>query len=147
MDEKLIPRWTNGYIGIPFKWDGEEKDGANCWALVRMVLSEQFGREFDRNSTDLASAQNGGKVEEMMRIYKIGWETVERGLERAGDVVLMSGIYTHEGVTSRADCHVGVVVAPSYMIHVELGTDTVLVNFRTHMSVKRRVVEVLRHEG
>ena len=35
--------WVEGYVGIPFKYNGASPSGASCWGLCHLVLKEQAG--------------------------------------------------------------------------------------------------------
>ena len=37
--------WINGYIGVPYKPNGRDRDGWDCWGLVLAVYRERLGLE------------------------------------------------------------------------------------------------------
>jgi len=37
-----VPAWIADYVGLPFKAHGRERNGVDCWGLVRLVLAERF---------------------------------------------------------------------------------------------------------
>lgn len=105
----MLAPWAAEYVGIPYRFGGLARDGADCWGLVRLVLAEKFGKE-------LPAFARQESQEELSRIADearatLGAESVE--MAEPGDILLLSIL----GLPS----HVGVVVGDGYMLHT-LGT-------------------------
>jgi len=43
--EKFLgpPDWVNDYIGLPYRLNGRERDGLDCWGLISLVWREKRG--------------------------------------------------------------------------------------------------------
>ena len=37
--------WWNDYVGIPYKLSGRDREGLDCWGLVRLIHAEQFNND------------------------------------------------------------------------------------------------------
>jgi cell wall-associated NlpC family hydrolase len=37
-----VPAWAGEYVGLPYRDKGRDRDGADCWGGVRLVLAEVF---------------------------------------------------------------------------------------------------------
>ncbi|CAA6605818.1 conserved hypothetical protein [Rhodospirillaceae bacterium LM-1] len=88
--------WANSYIGLPWQADGDGPDCFHCWALVRHVQKERFGR-------DLPAIPNPEVLLMIARHFRDHperqrWQLVEAPQE--GDCVLMR--------QARYPVHVGV---------------------------------------
>jgi cell wall-associated NlpC family hydrolase len=122
------------YIGIPFRERGRDREGCDCWGLVRLVLAERFG-------VLLPSFDGYGSVRDRERIRALieddlpAWTEVG-GRERAGDVVLLR--------VGGRPLHVGLVISPGTMLHIEAGIDACLERY-DRLPWCRRVLGVYRH--
>ncbi len=88
--------WASRYIGLPWSATGDGPDSFHCWALVRHVQREQFGRDLPviPNPEDLLSiARHFRDHPERRR-----WDLVD--VPQEGDCVLMR--------QARYPVHVGV---------------------------------------
>ena len=37
-----LPAWTADYVGLPFKEGGRDRQGLDCYGLLRLVINERF---------------------------------------------------------------------------------------------------------
>lgn len=103
--------WWERYIGLPF---GEGPGEVTCWSLVRQVYRDRLG--VDLPAYGEISARDLVRVALTMERGKDdGW--VEPEKPEALDVVLMRA----PAGPSRV-CHVGVLVGPYSLLHVEAAT-------------------------
>jgi cell wall-associated NlpC family hydrolase len=132
----MIPAWVGDYVGLPYQEGGRARSGLDCYGLLRLVINERFGGQLPeyeaivwREDRDLLASL----MEERVRL----WQPVPHRREQAGDGVLLR-------VMGRP-IHVGVVIAPGWMLHVEAGCDSVLERYDTGTRWKRRVLGFYRH--
>ncbi|HNU27161.1 MAG TPA: NlpC/P60 family protein [Planctomycetota bacterium] len=98
--------WAADYVGIPYRFGGDSRDGADCWGLARMILRERFGRDVPAFDHEDGSPHRLASVVESA-MPTIGAERVER--PEPGDLALLK--------LHGDPCHVGVVIGDGYMIH------------------------------
>ena len=141
-----LPSWVAQYIGIPFVAHGRDRDGCDCWGLLRLVLAEQFGTNipsFDGSTWKSGlgreeSDRQRAELEALMDANKAPWRPVDRGQERAGHGILLRQM-------GKA-MHVGIVVAPRWMLHIEEGANAVATEFEG-LLWKRKVVGIYEWAG
>jgi cell wall-associated NlpC family hydrolase len=113
--------WTDNYIGMPFKCDGKDRTGLDCWGLVALVYKEQLGIELPLYKgvfTDLSQACLR-RVAATMKYERRKWHEVKD--PQLYDVIMLrSGEYAW---------HVGLVINKREMLHVEVGIDSVVEEF------------------
>lgn len=127
--------WWGAYVGLPF---GEGPRQETCWSLVARVYRERlaielppYGEISARDLLAVARAIEAGK-----RRVEV-WRMVDD--PRAFDVCLMRA-----GRGGAAVVHVGVMVDPARVLHVEEATAAVVVPVR-HFSIAGRVTGYARH--
>lgn len=130
--------WSAAYVGLPWLDGGRSADGADCWGLVRLVYERElgialptYGEISARELIAVARAVSAGKDGE-------DWQAVSTGAQTAFDVCVMrlSG-------GSRTG-HVGVLVDPGHVLHVEAACDAIIVPL-THFTVRERIACFRRH--
>lgn len=131
-----IPSWVESYIGLPFREHGRGRDGVDCWGLVRLVLAAQFDIDLPAYVTGYASTEDAADIARLIRGEMGPW--VETKTSRLGDAVLMR--------LRAQPCHVGVIVAPGWMLHVEDGVDSCVDRY-DGPRWSRRVVGLFRYCG
>jgi cell wall-associated NlpC family hydrolase len=105
----MTAHWIESYIGTP--WVAGETD---CWHFARRVWEERFGIEVPALPVDArdprAARRAFADADEMDR-----WVQILRPAE--GDAVLMA--------KGRHPCHVGIWVAPGYVLHAVEGAGAI----------------------
>lgn len=125
-----VPEWVGRYIGIPYAERGRTRAGVDCWGLLDMVWREHFGR--DLPSYDGTHWRKGAVVAEVAHgaaAYSALFQPVARGAEREGDGVLLR--------LRGAPIHVGLVVAPGVMLHIEEATASCIESYNSFQWTKR----------
>lgn len=103
--------WSDAYIGLPFVPHGRGRAGCYCWGLVVLVHREQLGIE-------LPHYLGYGSVDEHAEIAALiagaeaspFWQPVT-GTPAPFDVALIR--------RGRWDSHLGLIVRPGLMLHME----------------------------
>ena len=139
MAAREAPPWARNYIGIPFEPRGRDRDGLDCWGLVRLVYAEQFG-VFLPSLAERYSGVHAGDAPEIASVVNevrrdTGlWEPVPRA--RVGDVLHMRG--------GRLQ-HVGVATSPTSFLHAVMGANSCLE--RLDQDWRNRLLGVYRYIG
>lgn len=114
------------YVGIPYKDNGRDATGIDCWGLVRHFYSNELSIELP----SYAELYNGAwdpSISVSIEQYKDGWDLHEK--PEFGDVVLFRVL----GDLS----HVGVYVGNNQFIHARDGKDSVLERLDNFQWAKR----------
>ncbi|MBE0598442.1 MAG: C40 family peptidase [Desulfuromonadales bacterium] len=114
----MLPPWAAEYVGIPFAEHGRDRCGCDCWGLVRLVLAERFGVEVS-DFEAYRDSRDGAAIEARIRAEQERWAAVSE--PSPGDVVVLR-------IAGRPH-HLGVVIAPSVMLHVERGIDSCIESY------------------
>jgi cell wall-associated NlpC family hydrolase len=109
--------WATEYVGIPYLPRGRSRDGLDCWGLVRLVLSERFGKELPSLANDYSEvvpAETARLVDSTAAM--VPSDKVDR--PEPGDIA----VFRFMGLP----CHVGVMVDSLTVLHIERGLNAVL---------------------
>jgi cell wall-associated NlpC family hydrolase len=131
-----VPAWVASYVGLPWRDKGRDRSGLDCWGLVRLVLAEQFRIEVPNYADQYVSAAEAEAVAHLMRGESGPWREIAWEIACPGDLVLCRFL--------GEPCHVGVLVAPGLMLHVQRGIDAALVRLDSPLWA-RRAIGVYRH--
>ena len=111
--------WYAKYVGIPFVEMGRERDGLDCWGLVRLVYDEVWGIGLPTYLDGYSTLRDREAVSGLLtRGSEEGcWNRVE-GDRQQGDVLLFRVL--------NMPLHVGLVADGGRMLHCERFVGTVL---------------------
>ena len=133
------------YYGIPFVDRGLTRDGCDCWGLVRLVILEQTGIKLPA----YPEISPGASLTKLRTILAAAdgpeWLEIHPGQEKPFDVVLMKGIVLHDGTRHQRPIHIGCVIEPGTLIHIEQGSDVTVIDYLSHPRMKHRIAGFYRH--
>lgn len=135
----MLPDWVGSYIGIPYEDHGRGRCGCDCWGLVRMVLAEQRGIELPCYGTEYASEDDHAAVGAAMSAAQGGWAPVDDGHEQPFDVAQLTLPIRTPAGWRYEPLHVGIVVMPGVLLHVERATAALLAKYRDGAPMQRRL--------
>ena len=118
--------WSNKYIGIPYKANGRDTTGLDCWGLARLVYSEEYNINLPSFSSDY-DISDDARITELIAQYREGWK--ELGAPEEGSLVLFKVL--------GAETHIGIAISESQFVHVREGSDVALERFDSVKWAKR----------
>jgi probable lipoprotein NlpC len=128
--------WANKYIGIPFKPNGRDRNGLDCWGLVCLVHKEELGLElFPYNDIFLTNSHEN--LKHVAKVIQEGKEKLKeiKKPEPFDIIVLRAGTYIW---------HVGIVIDKKRMLHVMDGIESVVEEY-TGLFWRDRIDGFRRH--
>ena len=105
----------NSYIGLPYKENGRDTTGIDCWGLARLFYKNELGIELP-SYIELYSGSNDPRLPQTINYYKDNWTKVES--PKSGDLCLFNIL----GEPS----HVGVYIGEGKFLHSRDGKDSVI---------------------
>jgi cell wall-associated NlpC family hydrolase len=134
-----LPVWADQYIGWTYREGGRDRPEVDCWGLFRIIQKEQFGRDLPLYGGMAWTREDGPRVASVMQrgIGQQGWHEIAVNEAQAGD-----GLWLLQGVHP---VHVGVVIAPGWMLHIEEGINSTAERFPTLRWPPRKIVGVYRY--
>jgi hypothetical protein len=114
------------YIGLPYKDNGRDIDGIDCWGLVRLYYKEELGIDLPSYTTEYYG-RSDPDISSLVNLYKDNWEkTTEYA---PGDVIVFNML----GEPS----HVGVYIDNNKFIHCRSGANSVVESLTSSKWTKR----------
>lgn len=131
------------YTKIPFKANGREFSGADCWGLVWLIYRHELGITLPSYSNYDANTLRD--VARAMTTHSVADDWVEVGTPKKYDVVVMKArVQTLDGKRRNLPIHVGVMVDDFRFIHCEQGVNTVVERLSNRVIIPR-IEKICRH--
>lgn len=128
--------WWKSYLGLPFSDKGRDRQGVDCWGLVRLIYSEQLQIELPSLADNYRDTDDRETLSALVEAEKgAKWIAAEKPKPYDVVILTMMGLPTH----------VGVVVNSRQMLHCLKGANTVLEDF-TGLKWRHRVKGFVRWE-
>lgn len=124
--------WWNEYVGIPYKLSGRDRDGLDCWGLVRLIHKEQFGNDLPSFSDHDHSHE---KIREIMAEQRENW--VSTDTPKIGDVILFRVL--------GSPSHVGLYIGDQSFIHAKQGINSAIERYDS-VYWRNRIVGFYRYD-
>jgi cell wall-associated NlpC family hydrolase len=125
------------YVGLQWRSKGREKDGVDCWGLLRLVYKEKLGIQLPSYTDEYLCADDGEAIQALVNGAKDQWTRVHDTMERAYDLVLIRWM-GHER-------HVGLVAGAGRILHIEENRTSTIEPYHGPM-IAKRIVGFYRHE-
>ncbi|MDR2768542.1 MAG: C40 family peptidase [Treponema sp.] len=113
-----IAPWVKEYVGIPFLSGGRTREGADCYGLIRMVLTEKLNKKLPLLSGDYSDADNLKETERVMKARRPVFAGREVETPAAGDVCVIR--------FCGRPVHLGIYSGGGYLLHTLRQTGSVL---------------------
>lgn len=126
--------WSNKYLNIPFKPEGREIDGLDCWGLARLVYREEFGIELPSFAGEY-DIDDPKLLHEIIVQQKENWEPLNQ--PEAGCLV----VFRMFG----AESHIGIAVSPTQFLHTREKYTSAIENFSS-LEWKNRIVGYFKYQ-
>ncbi len=110
---------VENYLRLGFQSGGRARPLVDCWGLYRLIVGEVRGiwlAEFDGVEAPNLIARTARR-----EATSSTWMPVLPGAEQPLDAVLMSGLLGEGRDTVRAPIHIGCVIGPGRLIHIDEG--------------------------
>lgn len=115
--------WSNAYIGLPFREKGRGPDAYDCWGLARAIFAAEQHIDLPSYTEDYASLAEREEIAVAFGAANADpWRPIDTGDERPFDV----GLFRRGSIAA----HVGIVVEPGRMLHIEEGNESGIVGYR-----------------
>jgi cell wall-associated NlpC family hydrolase len=128
----------DAYIGIPWAEHACGLEGSNCWGLLRLIYRDLRGIALPGYDEDYASEGEQCALSALIARSRETWDLLAPGAEQTFDGVLMRD--------GRFVSHIGMVVTPGRLIHVQRGDTSRIESYRVS-PLKHRVVGFYRYRS
>ena len=118
MNGGQVAPWAARFIGIPFRDGGRDRDGIDCWGVLRLVYGEVLGVELPAYDGVNANTADRAELERLMDGGIGAWCEVSDRELRTGDGVRFR--------VADARCHVAVHAGAGMFLHAEKDLGVVL---------------------
>ena len=112
--------WWDDYIGLPFLSKGRDRNGVDCWGLLRLVYQEELGIYHPSYTENYEVAAISDEVTEAFNLgLDSSWQKVDKVREFDAVMLTISG----------KPFHCGVITTKGYMLHIIKGSNAVVESY------------------
>lgn len=127
----MAPDLFGRYVGIPYLDRGRGFCGLDCYGLLCLVYRELRGLDLPSFDQHYVSAADRREIADLIADHLAAWREIPAGEEKPFDGVLMRELQFAR--------HIGVVVQPGQLLHVERGETSRIERYRSGRLVHRVV--------
>lgn len=111
------------FVGLPYLDKGRSVEGVDCYGLLCLVYHQTLDIELASHVDRSVTSADRKAIAALIADELDGWVAIAEGHERAFDAVLIR--------VGRDVMHVGMVVCPGKLLHVESGETSRIEPYRT----------------
>lgn len=138
----VVPHWAARYVGIPFRTDGADFAGCNCWGLVRLVLACEVGIAVPRYAGLTAEDLRGAAQAFLAGARHDGAPFLPVvGPPAMFDVALMHAL---DDKSRRLPSHCGIMLGARHLLHVAAAHDAAIVPIDDPL-IQHKIIGFFRH--
>lgn len=138
MAETTLEAFSAAAVGVPFLPFGRDPDGWDCWGLVRYGHWRMAGRALPDFLGQYESPYDRDRVEALIRVNVWRFRPIGADEMQALDVAVLR--------IAGDECHVGLVIRPGQMLHVDRKVGTCVEQLRSPRW-RKRCLEAERPAG
>ena len=69
----------NSYVGLPWREHGRDRDGVDCWGVLRLIYLERLGIELPSYHSQYSTRADAVEVSRLLSAGVASWQPVPRG--------------------------------------------------------------------
>ena len=98
--------WVKKYVGIPFVSGGRDKNGLDCYGLVRLILRDEYCYNLPLLNGDYTNALNAAETKRLFceNIPLLCGDKIENPEEKSVALLKMRGRLCHVGLYAGDGC-------------------------------------------
>lgn len=124
------------YVGLPYLCDGQDKNGLDCWGLVRLIYKEQLDIELP----ELTGIHINESLE-VLRMVSAAMVSESRKWKEVTEPDIYDVVLMRRGVLP---CHAGVYIGDGKLIHILEGTEVTIERIDS-IPIAKRIVGFYRY--
>lgn len=110
--------WAANYVGLPFKDQGRERDGVDCWGLIRLIYRERYGLLLPSYAEAYVTAEDEEEIGALVRRERPAWLEIPLAEAAEGDVLVLR--------MRGQPMHVALALDQPWFLHVHEGINAVV---------------------
>lgn len=108
----MLPEWVQGYVGLPYKSRGRDRDGLDCWGLFYLAGREALDLPLpDYEGPAWDDAVSSAGIVKAAATFAKRFQRLKPGEEQIGDGVLF--------FIGGLPIHIGMVIGRRRFLHIE----------------------------